>query len=74
MAKHWKFQDGTVHCIGMLGGDFALCGAAPEGERGSDTMTETFEPIDCPDCEGVILFCQKVRPGEIRPRFQRRAR
>lgn len=63
--KHWRDDDGVIHCEGVNGGDYLLCGFAPEGEDGNQTCVETATAINCKDCIAVIEFCKfRVRNGE----------
>lgn len=62
--KHWREHDGRIHCEEAGGGGYTLCGAALEGERGDQHMTDTAATINCRECVGIIEFCKRVRGGE----------
>ena len=74
MAKHYLETGLIIHCEGVIGTDYTLCGAAMEGVRGNEIMTETRASINCSQCITVIKFCQKIRAGELCAPFQRRTR
>lgn len=71
--KHLRDIDGAVHCEGADGVDCTLCGLALEGERGDTPMAEVHKGIDCERCITTIYFCKRIRNGEIKALFRRRA-
>ncbi len=61
-----------VHCEGaQAAGEFTLCGAALDGENGDKQMLETMDPINCPNCIGIIRHCQSVRGNQIKSKRRR---
>ena len=62
--KHWKDDDGVIHCEGVHAGDYLLCGLAPEGGNGDQQCFETSAAINCKNCVAIIEFCKfNVRAG-----------
>lgn len=74
MPKHLLETGLVIHCDGIDGAGYTLCGAALEGVGGDEEMTETHASINCDKCISIIDFCRKVRPGEVALPFQRRRR
>lgn len=71
--KHWKEPVANiVHCEGVLGEGYTLCGVSKDGVNGDRPFIDSDEGIDCSQCIGVIIHCRKVRGGQIKPAFQRR--
>ncbi len=74
MMRHLKDKDRAVHCEGAIApGEFVLCGLAFDEEHFDMETSGTFEGIDCPECIAVIRHSQRVRGGQIKPAFKRRA-
>lgn len=68
MATHWReFHDkSVVHCDGVGGDGYTLCGDATEGENGDEPMEITRDLVRCKRCIAVIDFCKTVRAKEMR--------
>lgn len=74
MAKHFLETGLIIHCDGVNGAGYTLCGYSLDGVGGDQPMEETHASINCGQCIAVIDFCRKVRPGEVCSPFQRRQR
>ncbi len=74
MAKHFLEPGLIIHCDGVLGDGYTLCGTSIGGVNGNEEWPETHASINCSDCISVLNFCRKVRPGEVCSPFQRRQR
>lgn len=74
MAKHLLETGLIIHCDGVNGSGYTLCGYSLDGANGDQPMEETAANINCAQCIAVLDFCRKVRPGEVCSPFQRRQR
>lgn len=55
----FEVATGYVHCGGVVGGDFTLCGFSLDGDQGK-TEEWKGEVIDCPQCLAIIAFCWSI--------------
>ena len=65
LATHWLDKSYDVHCEGVESGDYMLCGLAPEGENGDESMIKTTARISCKSCLGIIKFCKSIPKREL---------
>lgn len=60
-SMYFEPEKGVVHCDGVGGNDFTLCGFSLDGDQGE--IRQVIGPgvkIDCPECLAIISFCNSV--------------
>ena len=57
--KYLEMDDQIVHCDGVGGNDFTLCGFSLDGDQG-EIIPWDVSRIDCPQCLAIIHFCRSI--------------
>ena len=57
--KFYEVEAKLLHCEGVDGNDFTLCGFTLDGDQGEILDWEGGR-IDCPQCLAIIRFCQSI--------------
>lgn len=60
----FEVERGIVHCEAANGQDYTLCGFTLDGDMG-ETVEIVASKINCPDCVGILRFCETVPKRSI---------